>query len=151
MQMNKQEEIAKYIAEKYPDLIEESVWSATNADFALFVPVKAKPDSIFKKDLLGIKQLEAVKLVQQTWVEYGTNVESCIEPYLRHNVSNTVSVDNWEEVSEYIWDNQQWFAGISLISHVGDKVYNQAPFTEVLTPTEIIKSMVIHLWLFLVS
>lgn len=139
MQMNKQEEIAKYIAEKYPDLIGESVWSATNADFALFVPVKAKPDSIFKKDLLGIKQLEAVKLVQQTWVEYGTNVESCIEPYLRHNVSNTVSVDNWEEVSEYIWDNQQWFAGISLISHVGDKVYNQAPFTEVLTPTEIIE------------
>jgi ribonucleoside-diphosphate reductase alpha chain len=138
MQLNKQEEIAKYIYEKYPDLIEESVWSSTDADYALFIPIKAKTDSIFKSDLLGVKQLEAVKLVQQSWVEYGTNVDLCIEPYLRHNVSNTVSVDDWEEVAEYIWENQQWFAGISLMANVGDKVFNQAPFTKVLVPTEII-------------
>ena len=138
MQINKQEEIAKFIADKYPDLVEESVWSSTKADFALFVPVKAKADSIFKNDLLGVKQLEAVKLVQQSWVEFGTNVDLCIEPYLRHNVSNTVSVDNWDEVTEYIWENQRWFAGISLLHNTGDKAYNQAPFTKVLMPDEII-------------
>jgi ribonucleoside-diphosphate reductase alpha chain len=138
MQINKQEEIAKYIAEKYPDLVEDSVWSSTKADFALFVPIKAKENSIFKENLLGIKQLEAVKLVQQSWVEYGTNVDLCIEPYLRHNVSNTVSVDNWDEVANYIWDNQQWFAGISLMANTGDKVFNQAPFTKVLMPNEIV-------------
>lgn len=138
MQINKQEEIAKYIADKYPDLVEESVWSSTKADFALFVPIKAKDNSIFKSDLLGVKQLEAVKLVQQSWVEFGTNVDLCIEPYLRHNVSNTISVDNWDEVAEYIWENQQWFAGISLLHNTGDKAYNQAPFTKVLMPNEII-------------
>ncbi len=138
MQINKQEEIAKYIADKYPDLVEESVWSSTKADFALFVPIKAKDNSIFKNDLLGVKQLEAVKLVQQSWVEFGTNVDLCIEPYLRHNVSNTVSVDNWDEVAEYIWENQRWFAGISLMPNTGDKVFNQAPFTKVLMPNEII-------------
>ena len=139
MQINKQEEIAKYIAEKYPDLIEESVWSATNADYALFIPVVAKKDSIYKNELLGIKQLEAVKLVQQTWVEEGTNIDLCIEPYLRHNVSNTVSVDNWDNVNEYIWENQQWFAGISLMANMGDKAFNQATFTKVMLPIDIIE------------
>ena len=138
MQLNKNEETAKYLMDKYPDLLEESVWSATNADYALFIPVKSKDGSIYKKDLLGVKQLEAVRLVQQSWVEAGTNVEACIQPYLRHNVSNTISVDNWDEVSQYIWDNQNWIAGISLMAHTGDKIYNQAPFTEVLNPTEII-------------
>jgi ribonucleoside-diphosphate reductase alpha chain len=138
MQINKNEEIAKFIMEKYPDLLEESVWSATNADYALFVPIKAKEGSIFKKDLLGVKQLDMVKLVQNSWVEAGTNVDLCIQPYLRHNVSNTISVDNWDEVAQYIWDNQSWIAGISLLPHTGDKIYNQAPFTETLSPTEII-------------
>ena len=139
MQINKSEEIAKFLMEKYPDLLEESVWSATNADYALFIPIKAKDGSIFKKDLLGVKQLDMVKLVQNSWVESGTNVDLCIQPYLRHNVSNTISVDNWEEVADYIWDNQSWIAGISLLPHTGDKIYNQAPFTETLSPNEIIK------------
>lgn len=139
MQINKNEEISKFLMEKYPDLLEDSVWSATNADYALFVPVKSKENSIFKNDLLGVKQLEAVKLVQQSWVEEGTNVDLCIRPYLRHNVSNTITVDNWEEVANYIWENQQWLAGISLLSHTGDKIYNQAPFTEVLSAPQIIE------------
>ena len=139
MQINKSEEIAKYIADKFPDLLEESVWSATNADYALFIPIKSKEGSIFKRDLLGVKQLEMVRLVQQSWVESGTNIDLCIEPYLRHNVSNTISVDKWEEVAEYIWKNQSWIAGISLLAHTGDKIYNQAPFTETLSATEIIK------------
>jgi len=138
MQINKSEEISKYLFEKYPDLLEESVWSSTGADWALFVPIKAKDGSIFKKDLLGVKQLEMVKLVQQSWVEFGTDVDLCIEPYLRHNVSNTISVDDWDGVADYIWDNQKWLAGISLLSHTGDKIYNQAPFTEVLSPDRIL-------------
>lgn len=138
MQINKNEEISKFLMEKYPDLLEDSVWSATNSDYALFVPVKAKENSIFKRDLLGVKQLEMVKLVQQSWVESGTNVELCIRPYLRHNVSNTISVDDWKEVADYIWENQSWIAGVSLLAHSGDKVYNQAPFTETLSAPQIL-------------
>jgi ribonucleoside-diphosphate reductase alpha chain len=125
--------------DKYPDLLEDSVWSATNSDYALFVPVKSKDNSIFKKDLLGVKQLEMVKLVQQSWVEEGTNVDLCIRPYLRHNVSNTISVDDWQEVANYIWDNQKWIAGVSLLAHSGDKIYNQAPFTETISAPQIIE------------
>ena len=139
MQMNKDEEVSKYLMSKYPDLIEESVWSSQNTDYALFIPVKADKKTIFKSELLGTKQLEYVKLVQQNWVEPGTNIDLCIIPEVRHNVSNTITVDDWEEVREYIWNNKKWFSGISLLPFVGDKVYNQAPFTEVLDPNEIIE------------
>lgn len=139
MQLNKQSDEAKYLINNYPDLIEDSVWSANNTDYALFIPIKTKKDSIFKKDLLGVKQLEYVKLVQQSWVEEGTNIELCVDSKLRHNVSNTISVDNWNEVANYIYDNKEWFAGISLLSHTGDKIYNQAPFTEVIKPQEILE------------
>ena len=138
MQINKEEEIAQYLNNKYPDLIEDSVWSSTNADYALFVPIKADKKTRLKEDLLGVKQLEYVKLVQQHWVETGTNENLCLIPEVRHNVSNTITVDNWEEVQEYIWENKKWFSGISLLSHHGDKVFNQAPFTEVLQVDEII-------------
>jgi len=95
--------------------------------------------SIYKSELMGVKQLEYVKLAQQYWVEYGTNVELCVDPNLRHNVSNTITVDDWDEVEQYIFDNREWFAGISLLSAMGDKAYPQAPFTEVFTAEEILK------------
>lgn len=139
MQINKEEEISQFLNERYPDLIEDSVWSSTNADYALFVPVKSDKKTKFKSELLGVKQLEYVKLVQQHWVENGTNENLCTIPEVRHNVSNTITVDDWDEVQEYIWENKKWFSGISLLPHVGDKVFNQAPFTEVLQVDEIIE------------
>jgi len=139
VQLNKEDDIAKMIASKVPDMIEESVWSANKTDYAIFVPIKTKKGSIYKKDLLGVKQLEIVKLVQENWVEVGTNIELCSHPKLRHNVSNTISVDNWEQVGDFIFNNKEVFAGISLLSHTGDKVYNQAPFTEVIDSTKIVE------------
>lgn len=139
MQLNKNEEIAKYLIENYPNILEESVWSENNSDYAVYIPVRAKKGSIFKKDLKGIKQLEYVKLVQQNWVEAGTRVDKCVKPYIRHNVSNTITVDNWEEVEEYIWENRQYFAGISFLADKGDKAYAQAPFTSVFMPDTLLE------------
>lgn len=139
MQMNKNEEVAHFLEENYPTLLEESVWSESRTDWAVFFPIKAKKGSIYKKDLLGVKQLEYVKLVQQNWVEYGTRAGRCIKPYIRHNVSNTITVDNWDEVESYIWDNRQYFAGISFMANIGDKAFKQAPFTSVYTAEKIIE------------
>jgi ribonucleoside-triphosphate reductase len=47
--------------------------------------------------------------------------------------------DQWEEVGKYIFDNRKSFAGVSLMSASGDRDYNQAPNTEVLTEQEIVK------------
>lgn len=48
-----------------------------------------------------------------------------------HNVSNTITVDDWEEVTDYVYNNRYSFCGISFLSALGDKAYPQAPFTEV--------------------
>lgn len=138
VQINKEDEVAKLIMERNPKMVEESVWSNGGTDIVVSFPVVSKQGSVFKRDLLGVKQLEYVKKAQQSWVEHGTNVELCVNPGLRHNISNTITVDDWAAVEQYIFDNRQWFAGISLLAASGDKAYVQAPFTEVFTAEQIL-------------
>lgn len=140
VQMNDQDEVTKLIMQINPKMVEKSVWSSNGTDMVVSFPVVTKEGSVYKNDLLGVKQLEYVKLAQQVWVEHGTNVELCVDKNLRHNISNTISVDDWDAVEQYIFDNKEWFAGISLLSATGDKSYAQAPFTEVLTSDEIMKT-----------
>ncbi len=139
MQLNKDSDTAKYLEENMPFLLEESVWSATNSDYVVFVPIVNPQDGLFKKDMRGIKHLELIKLVQENWVNAGTNVEACIKPWLRHSVSCTVIIDNQDEITKYIFDNQDLFKAVSFLSDYGDKDFNQAPFTSVLTMDQIIK------------
>ena len=60
---------------------------------------------------------------------------------VRHNVSNTVHVEDdfWQEVIDYIYDNREFFTGISLLPATGSKDYNQAPYNEILSETELVK------------
>lgn len=138
VQMNTMDDVAALITKENPKMVESSVWSANGTDVVVSFPIVSKEGSIFKEDLLGVKQLEYVKIAQQNWVENGTNVELCRHSALRHNISNTISVDNWEDVEEYIYENRQWFAGISLLPDQGDKAYAQAPFTEVFTAEQLL-------------
>lgn len=137
-QMNRDSEVVKVLLDSNPAMIEDSVWSANGSDVVVAFPFISKDGSKYKKDLLGVKQLEVVKLVQQAWVHSGARPEVAVDKTVSHNVSNTISVDNWEEVREYIWNNRNIFSGISLLSATGDKDYAQAPNTEVLTSQEIV-------------
>lgn len=141
VQMNKEQEVAQLIKQINPYMVEESAWSSTNSDYSIAFPVVSTPNSIYKDQLLGTKLLDKVKLVQQTWIEEGTNIELCVDPRLRHNVSNTITVPegDWDEVEKYIFDNMDYFTGVSFLSDLGDKDYFQAPFTSVLTPEEIVE------------
>ena len=138
MQINKTSDIGKMIKERFPKMVQDSVWSRDNNDYVISCPVIAKEGSKFKSELIGINQLELVKLTQQNWVEYGTNEKQCTKSYLRHNVSNTIQVDDWEEVRDYIYENRYYFAGVSLLSLFGDLDYDQAPFVQVLDSKQII-------------
>ena len=138
VQFNKDTVIAKLFIEKNPSMVENSVWSKNGTDIVVAFPIIPQKGSIVKKDLMGVKQLEIVKKVQNIWVEKGTNVELCRDPRLRHNVSNTITVDDWEEVTKYVYDNRYSFCGISFLSAYGDKAYPQAPNTEVFEMQEII-------------
>lgn len=141
MQINKDSEITKILQETFPELIEESAWSSNKTDIVVYIPTEPRTTSIFKDELEGIKQLEIVKKIQTNWVIEGTNVEHCVKPFLKHNVSNTVEVreEQWNEVIEYLWENKDYFTGVSFLPKIGDKMYYQAPFTSVLTVEEIVE------------
>jgi len=139
VQVNKEEDLGKYIKSMNPKMVENSLWSNNDSDWVISFPIVAKENSIFKKQLYGIKQLEYVKNIQQNWVEYGTNIELCTDPSIRHNVSNTIVVDDWDDVAEFIYENKDYFVGVSLLAPTGDKDYAQAPFTEIIETEDIVK------------
>lgn len=139
VQINITDEVLHVIEDANPKMVEPSVWSATGQDMVMSFPLVSKEGSIYKSDLLGVKQLEYVKNAQQNWIEYGTNEHLSTDPKLRHNVSNTITVDDWDEVEQYIFDNRKYFAGISLLAAAGDRAYPQAPFTEVFTAEQLLE------------
>lgn len=138
VQFNKDSEIAKLFQSKFPAMCEDSVWNRER-DVVVAFPVITPTGSIYKSDLLGVKQLSYVKKAQDVWIEQGTNHGLCMASWLRHNVSNTITVDNWDEVTQYVYDNRYSFCGISFLSAAGDRAYPQAPFTEVLTYEQVVE------------
>jgi len=139
VQMNKESEITQAIMKTNPYMVEDSVWSAGGTDVVVSFPILPNKGSMYKDDLLGIKHLELVKKAQKHWVETGTNEDLCADKGIRHNVSNTIIVDDWDEVEKYVFENRESFAGISFLAMSGDKDYNQAPNTAVITAKDMVK------------
>ena len=138
IQMNKESEITQAIAKSNPFMVEESVWSAGGTDVVVSFPIVPKKGSMFKDDLLGVKHLELVKKAQKYWVVAGTNEDLCADKGIHHNVSNTIIVDDWDEVEKYVYKNRYSFSGISFLSPTGDKDYNQAPNTQVIDAEQMV-------------
>ena len=140
VQANKMENIYQHFKKENPRACEESVWSANDSDdvvsFCIEVPDGAKlKNKVGALDLLG-----CVKSTQQNWVMTGKTESLCAQPYLEHNVSNTINIkpEEWEEVRAFIYKNRRYFCGVSLLPVSGDKDYPQAPFTTVYLPSEIV-------------
>ena len=138
VQLNKESEITQAIIKSNPYMVEESVWSAGGTDVVVSFPIIPNEESIYKDDLIGVSHLELVAKAQKYWVETGTNVDLCADKGVRHNVSNTILVDDWDEVEKYVFENRHSFAGISFLSMSGDKDFNQAPNTAVITAKEMV-------------
>ena len=140
IQLNKESEVAQLIAQSNPYMVDESVWSNNGTDYCVAFPVITPANSLYREDLMGTDLLEKVKLVQQNWVEAGTNEKQCADKRIRHNVSNTITVlpHMWTEVEDYVFNNRHSFSGISFLAGSGDKDFAQAPNTEVKSEGEII-------------
>lgn len=141
VQANETEFCLQETLRKNPLAVETSVWSAGGTDKVISFLCEVPAGAIIKNQLSAVELLEKVKSTQMNWVEYGTRKERCRIPNIRHNVSNTITVkpDEWDAVEKFIFDNQKWFAGISLLSSSGDLDYPQAPFSTVLTPNELVR------------
>jgi len=138
MQLNKESETAKFLELNYSERIEESKWSSTNSDYVVYSPCETADGTLYKDEMTGIKHLELIKLVQENWIIPGTNKELSYNEKIHHSVSNTVIIDDIDEITDYIYDNQDIFAAISFITQTGDKNYTQAPFTSVLNGEELL-------------
>lgn len=139
MQMNKGTEMAKSLKAHNPILLEDSVWSASGNDYAVYIPIDEKEGIITKEQLNDIEFTEHVKTVYQNWVLPGNHTDRGYSSRVTHNVSNTITVNDWDKVFDYIFDNQAYFCGLSFIPSTGDKIYKQAPFTKVFSFEELIK------------
>lgn len=132
VQVNPDEYGVELFKKVNPELFESSVWDANGNDYAIGFAIENNGDTLLKSEIFGVKHLEYVKHAMKYWVEPGTVVGRCTIPSVRHNISATINVDDWDAVAKYIYENRQYFAGISLLGMNGSLEYNQAPFTEVL-------------------
>ena len=115
-----------------PRAVETSFWKPETDKIITFL-CEVPAGSITKNDLSAIELLKKVKLLKKYWVDQGVRPERCLHPDLRHNVSNTITVkpEEWAEVEKFLFNNRQFFSGVSLLPESGDKDYPQAPFTTV--------------------
>ena len=139
VQGNSLEPVLQHFKECNPTAVQKSVWAANDTDevitFCVEVPTGAKT----KNHLSACELLEHVRNTQQNWVTGGKKKAKCAQPWLSHNVSNTINVrpDEWEDVVKYIFKNRKWFAGITLLPQSGDLDYPQAPMVTIRNPREI--------------
>lgn len=141
VQANKMEAPYNHFKNYNPQACERSVWSANDTDEVIKFPIEVPDGSKLKNQLPAVEMLDVVKNTQVNWVNSGKNKNLCTQQYLSHNVSNTITVkpDEWDDVTDFIYKNRKYYAGISLIPQSGDKDYPQAPFTTVYTSREIVK------------
>ena len=141
VQANKQEFPLQHFKANNPIAVEESVWSANNTDEVISFLCEVPSGSITKNQVDAVKLLESVKKAQKHWVLAGNVPERSLHPKVTHNVSNTITVhdDEWDSVCDFIYENRQYFTGVSLLPASGDLDYTQAPFSTVLTPNELVK------------
>ena len=137
VQANKNEAVFEYFEAHNPEMIEDSVWGA---DKVISFPVEVDSSAIVKADMGAIEFLDKVKSTQKWWIESNEDLMRVDRlEGASHNVSVTASVkaDEWEAVADYLWANRDSFSGVSLLSDIGDAVYDQAPLEEVFEPSQI--------------
>ena len=140
VQVNERDPNLAHMARANPQAIEDSVWSTGNTDKVITFCCEVPATALTKLAVRDLALLEKVKLVQQNWVVPGKDPARCTQPWLSHNVSNTINVDagNWKPVMHYVLQNKQDFTGLSFLGTSGDLDYPQAPFQRVLMETEIV-------------
>jgi ribonucleoside-diphosphate reductase alpha chain len=153
MRFNKNEDIAIYLMENHPELCEDDVLRPTDT-VCVRIPVKAPEGSIFRTET-ALDTLERVKHFSTEWIKNGH-----VDGDNTHNVSATISIDSnrkytefspmgafppndsvykvsedgtldeWQVVGNWMWDNREFYNGLSVLPYWGG-TYQQAPFEDI--------------------
>lgn len=141
VQANTLDPVYQHYRKTNPESCEPSVWSTNKTDDVVSFAIEAKAGALTKRKVSAIQLLEKVVSTQQNWVVTGTNKDLCQLKSTTHNVSNTINVgsDEWDVVSDFIFNNREYLCGVSLLSTTGDKDYAQAPFAAVYLPSQMLQ------------
>ena len=142
VQANVNETPLHYFRLHNPRAVEPSVWNPNGTDVVITFCVEVPPGARTANDLTALELLRHVKLTQENWVAAGRRPERCVQPWLTHNVSNTITVlpDEWQAVTDYLFAQRHAFAGVALLPAGGDLDYPQAPFCAVWSAEEIVRA-----------
>ena len=125
IRVGKNEAIYKYLLKKHPELVEDDYFKP-HIQAVISIPQEAPAEAIFR-DETALDLLNRAKKFAIEWVRNGH-----IKGSNTHNVSVTASIknDEWENVGEWMWDNKEYYNGISVLPF-DDHSYVQAPFESI--------------------
>jgi len=144
VRFNKNEDIAMFLQVNHPELCEDDVLRP-NDTLCVRIPIKAPEGSIFRTET-AIDTLERVKKFSTEWVKSGHvkgdnthNVSATIsidadrkygESYMVDGVITDNTVNEWEHVGKWMWENREVYNGLSVLPYWGGS-YQQAPFEDI--------------------
>jgi ribonucleoside-triphosphate reductase (thioredoxin) len=123
IRVGKNEAMYTYLSIRHPELLEDDVFKP-DTQAVISVPQMAPEGSVLRSSEDAIEFLERVKDIHERWVAPGH-----VKGTNTHNVSATVTIkkDEWLEVGEWLWNNQDSYAGLSFLPEdLG--TYVQTPF-----------------------
>lgn len=95
-------------------------------------PLRPPPGALVKADTPAVEFLTMVRSTIENWIRPGTR-EGLGSLGLHHNVSNTALVKpgEWDDVVDYVWENREWFSGVTAFGSDGEIKHPHAPFQAV--------------------
>jgi ribonucleoside-triphosphate reductase len=125
MRAGKDEALAQYMMVAAPELVEQDV--NVPHQVVLSFPQKAPEGATVRTEPM-MSLLERVKNVSSKWVTIGH-----VNGINQHNVSCTISVkpDEWKQLGDWMWNNRNFYNGISVLPYFGAEAYPQLPFEDI--------------------
>lgn len=123
IRVGKNEAMYTYLSLYHPELLEDDVMKP-QSQAVISIPVAAPKGAITRSSETALSFLERVKYLHQNWIQPGH-----ISGNNTHNVSATVTIkqDEWAQVGEWLWENQNFYNGLSFLPEdLGS--YQQTPF-----------------------
>lgn len=123
IRVGKNEAMYTYLSIRHPELVEDDIMKP-ETQAVISVPQMAPEGAVLRSEENAIEFLERVKDIHTRWVKPGH-----IQGANTHNVSATVTIkpNEWENVGEWLWENQDSYAGLSFLPEdLGS--YFQTPF-----------------------